>query len=59
MRSALITTIYKKILTVGGTTLNSTLSVGEIVNFMSTDMDRIVNSCPSFHALWSIPFQAS
>lgn len=42
---------------VGGTVLNSAFNVGEIVNFMSTDADRIVNSCPSFHALWSIPFQ--
>lgn len=33
------------------------LSTGEVVNFMSTDTDRIVNSCPSFHAFWSIPFQ--
>ncbi|PSN57205.1 hypothetical protein C0J52_05033 [Blattella germanica] len=32
-------------------------NIGEIVNFMSTDTDRIVNSCPSFHAFWSIPFQ--
>jgi ATP-binding cassette subfamily C (CFTR/MRP) protein 10 len=57
MRGALVTTIYRKTLTVSGTVLNSAFSVGEIVNFMSTDMDRIVNSCPSFHALWSIPFQ--
>lgn len=34
-------------------------SVGEIVNFMSTDTDRIVNSCASFHAFWSIPFQVT
>ena len=57
MRGALVTTIYRKTLTVSGTVLNSAFSVGEIVNFMSTDTDRIVNSCPSFHALWSIPFQ--
>ncbi|KAJ8941323.1 hypothetical protein NQ314_010435, partial [Rhamnusium bicolor] len=59
MRGALITTIYRKTLTVSSTVLNSRFSVGEIVNFMSTDTDRIVNSCPSFHALWSIPFQLS
>ncbi|RZC35044.1 multidrug resistance-associated protein 7 [Asbolus verrucosus] len=57
MRGALVTTIYRKTLTVSETVLNSAFSVGEIVNFMSTDTDRIVNSCPSFHALWSIPFQ--
>ncbi|GFR60827.1 multidrug resistance-associated protein 7-like [Elysia marginata] len=24
---------------------------------MSTDVDRILNFCPSFHAFWSLPFQ--
>ncbi|XP_045480272.1 ATP-binding cassette sub-family C member 10 [Harmonia axyridis] len=57
MRTALVTTIYRKILSVNGSVLNSSFSVGQIVNFMSTDTDRIVNSCPSFHAIWSIPFQ--
>lgn len=57
MRGALVTTIYRKTLTVSSTVLNAHFTVGEIVNFMSTDTDRIVNSCPSFHALWSIPFQ--
>ncbi|XP_018573016.1 multidrug resistance-associated protein 7 [Anoplophora glabripennis] len=57
MRGALVTTIYRKTLTVSSTVLNGHFTVGEIVNFMSTDTDRIVNSCPSFHALWSIPFQ--
>ncbi|CAG9765420.1 unnamed protein product [Ceutorhynchus assimilis] len=57
MRSAIVTMIYKKTLSVNSAELNGRFSVGEIVNFMSTDCDRIVNSCPSFHALWSIPFQ--
>ncbi|XP_044256061.1 ATP-binding cassette sub-family C member 10 [Tribolium madens] len=57
MRGALVTTIYRKTLTVSETVLNSAFSLGEIVNFMSTDTDRIVNSCPSFHSFWSIPFQ--
>ncbi|CAG9820276.1 unnamed protein product [Phaedon cochleariae] len=57
MRGAVVTVIYQKILSVSSTLLNSQLSVGEIVNFMSTDTDRIVGSCPSFHAVWSIPFQ--
>ncbi|GLV33119.1 uncharacterized protein CBL_10466 [Carabus blaptoides fortunei] len=57
IRCSLVTAIYRKTLTVGNTVLNSAFNVGEIVNFMSTDTDRIVNSCPSFHALWSIPFQ--
>ncbi|CAH1956339.1 unnamed protein product [Acanthoscelides obtectus] len=57
MRAALITAIYGKTLSVRSSLLTAQFSVGEIVNFMSTDTDRIVNSCPSFHALWSIPFQ--
>ncbi|CAH0561097.1 unnamed protein product [Brassicogethes aeneus] len=57
MRSALVTVIYRKTLSVSSINLNKDFSVGKIVNFMSTDTDRIVNSCPSFHALWSIPFQ--
>ncbi|XP_076252825.1 ATP-binding cassette sub-family C member 10 isoform X2 [Rhynchophorus ferrugineus] len=57
MRGAIITTIYKKTLTVSSRILNSHFSLGEIVNFMSTDTDRIVNACPSFHSLWNIPFQ--
>ncbi|XP_062527496.1 ATP-binding cassette sub-family C member 10 isoform X2 [Bombyx mori] len=57
MRGALVTTILRKTLSVTSTELTKAFSVGEITNFMSTDTDRIVNSCPSFHALWSIPLQ--
>lgn len=57
IRAAVITVIYRKTLSVSSTTLNSAFSVGEIVNFMSTDTDRIVSSCSSFHAFWSIPLQ--
>ena len=39
------------------TSATSQLSVGEIVNAMSTDVDRVVNFCNSFHACWSLPFQ--
>ncbi|XP_067884304.1 ATP-binding cassette sub-family C member 10 isoform X2 [Heterodontus francisci] len=58
VRSAIISAIYRKALRVSTTTL-STFSVGEIVNFMSTDTDRIVNFFPSFHEVWSLPFQFS
>ncbi|KAG6455079.1 hypothetical protein O3G_MSEX009011 [Manduca sexta] len=57
MRGAIVSTILRKTLSVTSTTLSTSFSVGEITNFMSTDTDRIVNSCPSFHALWSIPLQ--
>nr|AIN44105.1 multidrug resistance-associated protein 5-like protein [Laodelphax striatellus] len=56
IRGSLITTIYKKTLKLNSISL-SKFSIGEIVNFMSTDTDRIVGACPSFHAFWSIPFQ--
>ena len=56
MRTALITTIYRKSLTVSAAA-KSKYSTGEIVNFMSTDTDRILNFFPSFHDFWSLPFQ--
>ncbi|CAG4948573.1 unnamed protein product [Colias eurytheme] len=57
MRGAIVSTILRKTLSVTSTELTNAFSFGEITNFMSTDTDRIVNSCPSFHALWSIPLQ--
>ncbi|XP_054002835.1 ATP-binding cassette sub-family C member 10 [Hylaeus anthracinus] len=57
IRSAVITLLYKKTLHSSIVQLKQQFNFGEIVNFMSTDSDRLVNSCPSFHALWSIPLQ--
>lgn len=56
LRAALITTVYRKGLAVSTVTL-SAFSVGEVVNFMSVDTDRIVDFCPSFHQMWSLPVQ--
>jgi len=68
-RAALVSTVYDKTLTVssavfGGdshrdVSLDSFSGTGEVVNLMSTDVDRVVNFCPSFHQLWSLPLQAS
>jgi len=68
-RAALVSTVYDKTLTVsssvfGGDSREDSLSdnfsgTGEVVNLMSTDVDRIVNFCPSFHQLWSLPLQVS
>lgn len=58
IRAALITTVYKKSLRISSVTMSRS-TVGEIVNFMSTDTDRIVNFCPSFHAFWSLPVQTA
>ncbi|XP_053408287.1 ATP-binding cassette sub-family C member 10-like [Mercenaria mercenaria] len=56
IRTAIITTIYRKSLSVSNVSVGKFTS-GQIINFMSTDTDRIVNFCPSFHAVWSLPFQ--
>ncbi|XP_029175572.1 multidrug resistance-associated protein 7 [Nylanderia fulva] len=57
IRSAIITLVYQKTLHSSNIDLNHNFNFGEIVNFMSTDSDRLVNSCPSFHTFWSIPLQ--
>lgn len=56
MRAAVISAIYRKALHVSSTSL-ARFTVGEIVNFMSTDTSRLVNFCLSFHELWSLPVQ--
>uniref|UniRef100_A0A8C8RCD8 ATP-binding cassette sub-family C member 10 n=1 Tax=Pelusios castaneus TaxID=367368 RepID=A0A8C8RCD8_9SAUR len=56
VRAAVISAIYRKSLRVSGSSLAS-FTIGEIVNFMSTDTDRLVNFCVSFHEVWSLPFQ--
>uniref|UniRef100_A0A8C9NDR2 ATP-binding cassette sub-family C member 10 n=1 Tax=Serinus canaria TaxID=9135 RepID=A0A8C9NDR2_SERCA len=56
VRAAVISAIYRKALHVSSSSL-ARFTVGEIVNFMSTDTDRLVNFCYSFHELWSLPVQ--
>ncbi|KAM6085036.1 ATP-binding cassette sub-family C member 10 isoform 3-T4 [Theristicus caerulescens] len=56
VRAAVISAIYRKALRVSSTSLTH-FTVGEIVNFMSTDASRLVNFCFSFHEVWSLPFQ--
>ncbi|NXX15990.1 MRP7 protein, partial [Podargus strigoides] len=56
VRAAIISAIYRKALRVGSTSL-ARFTMGEIVNFMSTDSSRLVNFCLSFHEVWSLPFQ--
>ncbi|NXX28875.1 MRP7 protein, partial [Nicator chloris] len=56
VRAVIISAIYRKALRVSSTSL-ARFTVGEIVNFMSTDTDRLVNFCRSFHELWSLPVQ--
>uniref|UniRef100_A0A8C8I031 ATP-binding cassette sub-family B member 6 n=1 Tax=Oncorhynchus tshawytscha TaxID=74940 RepID=A0A8C8I031_ONCTS len=58
-RAALISSIYGKTLRVNGGGLAARFTLGEVVNFMSTDTDRVVNFFNSFHEMWSLPFQFS
>uniref|UniRef100_A0A672PFU0 ATP-binding cassette, sub-family C (CFTR/MRP), member 10 n=1 Tax=Sinocyclocheilus grahami TaxID=75366 RepID=A0A672PFU0_SINGR len=55
-RAAVISTIYSKALKVNASAL-ACFNMGEVVNFMSTDTDRVVNFFNSFHEVWSLPFQ--
>ena len=56
VRASLITSVYKHVISVSSLELNQ-FSTGEVINYMSTDVDRIVNFGPSLHAVWSLPFQ--
>ncbi|NXN15001.1 MRP7 protein, partial [Indicator maculatus] len=56
VRAAVISAIYRKALRVSSSSLTQ-FTLGEIVNFMSTDATRLVNFCISFHEVWSLPFQ--
>lgn len=55
-RAALVSAIYAKSLRVSSCSLAG-FSLGEVVNLMSTDTDRVVNFFNSFHELWSLPFR--
>lgn len=57
IRSTVITLVYRKILHSPNVELKQQFNLGEIVNLMNTDSDRLINSCASFHAFWSIPLQ--
>ncbi|XP_042339501.1 ATP-binding cassette sub-family C member 10, partial [Plectropomus leopardus] len=54
-RATLVSAIYGKALQVSGSSLAG-FTLGEVVNLMSTDTDRVVNFFNSFHELWSMPF---
>ncbi|XP_011404304.1 PREDICTED: multidrug resistance-associated protein 7-like isoform X1 [Amphimedon queenslandica] len=58
IRGSLVTEIFRKSLSVSTVGMGE-YSTGQVVNHMSTDVDRIVNFCPSFHQFWSLPFQIS
>ncbi|XP_053191606.1 ATP-binding cassette sub-family C member 10 isoform X2 [Scomber japonicus] len=57
-RAALISAIYSKALRVSSSSLAG-FALGEVVNLMSTDSDRVMNFFNSFHELWTLPFTFS
>lgn len=58
IRASMVTAIYKHTVDMPGYRLTEGgFSLGQVINFVGTDTDRIVNFCPSFHAMWSLPFQ--
>ncbi|RWS30364.1 hypothetical protein B4U80_09452 [Leptotrombidium deliense] len=57
VKSTLISLIYQKMLKVRSSSLLNTFSVGEILNFSSTDTDRIASFCPNLLQLFSLPIQ--
>ena len=56
VRGAIVTAVYKHVVNVSSVELNK-FNAGEVINYMSTDTDRVVNFGPSLHAVWSLPFQ--
>ncbi|KAI8647805.1 multi drug resistance-associated protein MRP [Parasitella parasitica] len=56
MRAALVTAIYQKTLVLSNSSRQQS-TVGEIVNRMSVDAQRLMDLCTYFHIGWSGPFQ--
>ncbi|KAI9470014.1 MAG: multi drug resistance-associated protein MRP [Benjaminiella poitrasii] len=56
IRAALVTAIYQKTLILSNASRQQS-TVGEIVNRMSVDAQRLMDLCTNFHIGWSGPFQ--
>lgn len=57
-RSCLMASIYNKTVQAKPAAI-ANYSIGQITNFMSSDVRRVVNFCASFHQFWSLPFQVA
>ncbi|KAM9315294.1 ATP-binding cassette sub-family C member 10 isoform 2-T2 [Pholidichthys leucotaenia] len=57
-RAVLVSALYGKAMRVSSSSLAG-FTLGEVVNFMSTDIDHVVNFCQSFHEVWSMPLRFS
>ncbi|KAI8975515.1 multi drug resistance-associated protein MRP [Mycotypha africana] len=56
LRAALVTAVYQKTLVLSNASRQKS-TVGEIVNHMSVDAQRLMDLCTYFHIVWSGPFQ--
>ncbi|KAI8877119.1 multi drug resistance-associated protein MRP [Backusella circina FSU 941] len=56
LRSLLVTAIYQKALVLSNSSRQKS-TIGEIVNLMSVDSQRLMMLCNFLNALWSDPFQ--
>ncbi|ORX59695.1 multi drug resistance-associated protein MRP [Hesseltinella vesiculosa] len=56
LRAALVTAIYRKTLMLSNASRQQS-TVGEIVNHMSVDAQRLMDLCTYFHIVWSGPLQ--
>ncbi|XP_033734825.1 multidrug resistance-associated protein 7-like [Pecten maximus] len=56
VRISIMTTIYQKVLRMNTVSL-SKFSTGEMVNFLGTDTDRVVDFLEYFHRIWIIPVE--
>ncbi|CAH8512055.1 unnamed protein product [Schistosoma haematobium] len=50
--------VYRKILSLKSSSLNC-IGTGCLVNYLTSDADRIVNFAPSIHEVWAMPLQLS
>ncbi|XP_033736229.1 multidrug resistance-associated protein 7-like isoform X2 [Pecten maximus] len=55
-RISIMTTVYQKAMRISTVAL-SKFSTGEIVNFLGTDTNRILQMLSCFHTLWSLPLE--
>ena len=56
VRAAVTAAVYRHTVKLTAAQMGQ-FGVGEVINFMSTDTDRIVNFSPTLHATWSLPLQ--
>jgi ATP-binding cassette subfamily C (CFTR/MRP) protein 1 len=55
MRSSVVSVVYRKAMRLSNTARKS-FTVGEITNYMSVDAQRIIETIPFIHHVWSAPY---